>query len=93
MVPVYFSMFVLSGVAASAFAFDEVRFPWVLLLLPGIVLCVAGVFCIAHDRDQRSERSRTGTDRTDLTRMSTLPPLRTECGPNGHGPNVTRRHK
>ena len=46
------------GSAASAFAFKEVTWPWVILLLPGIALCVVGVFLIAHEREERHRALR-----------------------------------
>ena len=44
---------------SRAFAFDEVAFPSVLLLLPGVFLCVVGVFCIAHEREERHRKRNT----------------------------------
>ena len=77
-VPVYFSMFVLSGVSASAFAFREISWPWVLLLIPGVVLCIVGVFCIAHgapaqpppSQDPHPVRTRSRTARDPLATRS-----------------------
>lgn len=52
-VPIYFCMFAISGVAGSGLAFDELRMPWVLLLFPGVGCCIAGVFAISHRREER----------------------------------------
>ncbi len=59
-VPVYFSMFVIGGVGGSGLAFGELTMPWVLMLMPGIALCIGGVFAIAYRRDERVS-ARTGT--------------------------------
>ena len=34
-VPIYFCMFAIAGVAGSGLAYDELKMPWVLMLLPG----------------------------------------------------------
>ena len=52
-VPIYFCMFALSGVAGSGLAFGELRMPWVLMLIPGVALCICGVFAISHRREER----------------------------------------
>lgn len=52
-VPIYFCMFALSGVAGSGLAFGELRMPWVLMLIPGVLLCILGVFSISHRREER----------------------------------------
>lgn len=52
-VPIYFCMFALAGVAGSGLAFGELRMPWVLMLFPGVGFCIMGVFAISHRRDER----------------------------------------
>lgn len=55
-VPIYFCMFALAGVAGSGFAYGELRWPWVLMLFPGVALCILGVFAISHRREERIAR-------------------------------------
>ena len=52
-VPIYFCMFAIGGVAGSGLAFMELTFPWVMLLVPGVAFCVGGVFAISYRRDER----------------------------------------
>ena len=52
-VPIYFSLFALSGVGGSGLAFGELTMPWVLMLIPGVASCILGVFAISHRRDER----------------------------------------
>lgn len=52
-VPIYFCMFALAGVAGSGLAFGELVMPYVLLLFPGVGFCTLGVFAISHRRDER----------------------------------------
>ena len=52
-VPIYFSMFALSGVAGSGLAYGEIRMPYALMLFPGVAFCILGVFAISHKRDER----------------------------------------
>ena len=55
-VPIYFCMFALSGVAGSGLAYGELQMPWVLMLFPGVAFCILGVFAISHRRDERIAR-------------------------------------
>ena len=46
-VPIYFCLFTIGGVMGAAMAYRELCWPWVLLFLPGLALCMLGVFAIA----------------------------------------------
>lgn len=60
-VPIYFCLFALSGVAGSGLAYGELTMPWVLMLFPGVAFCIGGVFAISHRRDERIARQVTRT--------------------------------
>ena len=47
-VPLYFCLFAIGGVSGSGLAFGELRMPWLLLLVPGVAFCIAGVFAISY---------------------------------------------
>jgi len=57
-VPLYFCFFSVGGVYGAALAYDELCWPGVLLLLPGLALCIGGVFCISYRREARVARLR-----------------------------------
>ncbi|KAL1522926.1 hypothetical protein AB1Y20_017891 [Prymnesium parvum] len=88
-VPVYFSMFVVAGVAASAFAFREIDWPWVLLLLPGVVCCIAGVFAIAYKREERHRKCQASLasfveSTPDPSRPAATPPCHGSAAASSH---------
>ena len=56
MVPIFFCMFSVGGVAGAGFVFQEMCYPGVLLLPPGVFLCICGVFAIAYRREKRLAR-------------------------------------
>ena len=49
-------MFSVGGVAGAGFVFQEMCYPGVLLLPPGVFLCICGVFAIAYRREKRLAR-------------------------------------
>lgn len=53
-VPLYFCMFAIGGVVGAGLAFNELHWPWVLLLVPGVAFCIVGVFGIAYRREVTS---------------------------------------
>ena len=72
-VPVYFAMFALAGVAGSGLAFGELEMPWVLLLIPGVGMCILGVFFISHRRDERIAERVTARSMRHLDTASSMP--------------------
>jgi drug/metabolite transporter (DMT)-like permease len=52
-VPIYFCLFTVGGVTGAAMAYEELCWPWVWLFLPGLCLCMLGVFAIACRRQGR----------------------------------------
>jgi len=52
-VPIYFCLFTVGGVLGAAMAYDELCWPWVLLFVPGLGLCMVGVFAITYRRQNR----------------------------------------
>lgn len=52
-VPIYFCLFTIGGVMGAAMAYRELCWPWVLLFLPGLALCMLGVSSIAYRRNSR----------------------------------------
>ncbi len=52
-VPIYFCLFSVGGVAGAMMAYSEFCWPWLMLLLPGLALCITGVFSISFRRDAR----------------------------------------
>ncbi len=96
-VPLYFCLFTLGGVAASGLAFNELTMPWLLLLAPGVGFCIAGVFVISYKRDERifdRLTLATGADGADGGMPPVHDPLRftpadrrtTGCGHTGCEP-------
>ena len=73
-VPLYFCLFSLGGVAASGLAFDELTMPWILLLAPGVGCCIAGVFVISYKRDEYIMDRLTMAIGADGPRDSGMPP-------------------
>ena len=55
MVPIYFCLFTVGGVLGAAMAYQELCWPWVLLFVPGLGLCMGGVFAITNRRQRRLE--------------------------------------
>ena len=43
-------LFTIGGVVGAAMAYRELCWPWILLFLPGLALCMVGVFAIAYRR-------------------------------------------
>jgi len=56
-VPVYFCLFAFGGVIGSALVYQEFCYPWVLLLLPGLLFCALGVYAISYKREERIARA------------------------------------
>lgn len=80
-VPIYFCMFALSGVAGSGLAFGELQWPWVLMLIPGVTLCIGGVFAISHRREQRiAQRLSLARQDSMVPGMLYEPPLSQMAG-------------
>lgn len=57
-VPVYFCFFSVGSGLGSAMVYQELCWPWMLLMLPGLLCCVSGVFCISFMREARISRWR-----------------------------------
>jgi len=52
-VPIYFCLFAVGGVLGAALAYQEVCYPSVMYLVPGLLFCMGGVLVICYKRDKR----------------------------------------
>ena len=98
-VPLYFCLFAIGGVAGAGLAFGELSMPWLLLLGPGVGFCIAGVFTISYKRDERIDDRITTAAGVDSN--ASMPPVdglrytpadrrTTGCGHTGVDPMVSQ---